>query len=65
MTLVCCRIAAIRGQGTLDKWKRHAIAGLPGRAMFIQGSDPDGDGRGRTILISRDMDVRMERDTRA
>ena len=28
----------------MDKWKRHAIADLPDRAMFIQGADVDSDG---------------------
>ncbi|MFC1635099.1 FG-GAP repeat domain-containing protein [Planctomycetota bacterium] len=29
---------------SLDKWKRHAIADLPDRAMFVLGADVDSDG---------------------
>lgn len=38
--LSCCQIA---GAGV--QWKRHAIADLPDRAMFIQASDVDSDSR--------------------
>jgi hypothetical protein len=30
---------------SLDNWKRHPIADLPKRAMFVQAGDIDGDGR--------------------
>jgi hypothetical protein len=42
------RVDVLLNQGnqrlSLDKWKRHAIADLPDRAMFIQGADVDSDG---------------------
>ena len=42
------RVDVLLNQGkqqvSLDQWKRHAIADLPDRAMFIQGADVDSDG---------------------
>ncbi len=43
----CCLIAGA-GAGTkqpsmIDSWKRHAVADLPDRAMFILAADVDGD----------------------
>ena len=35
---------------SLDKWKRHPIANLPKRAMFVQAGDVNGDGH--TDLIA-------------
>ncbi|MHC4509122.1 MAG: FG-GAP repeat domain-containing protein [Planctomycetota bacterium] len=41
------RVDVLLNQGnqemSLDKWKRHAIADLPDRAVFIQGADVDSD----------------------
>ncbi|HUV62266.1 MAG TPA: VCBS repeat-containing protein [Sedimentisphaerales bacterium] len=33
-----------RQEMSLDKWKRHAIADSPDRAVFVQGADVDSDG---------------------
>ncbi|MHC4171273.1 MAG: hypothetical protein ACYSWQ_30425, partial [Planctomycetota bacterium] len=47
LLLVSCQIAGagVRPKrASLDKWRRHAIADLPDRAMFIQAADVDGDG---------------------
>ncbi|MBN2315584.1 MAG: VCBS repeat-containing protein, partial [Sedimentisphaerales bacterium] len=42
------RVDVLLNQGkravSLDKWKRHAIADLPARSMFILGADVDSDG---------------------
>lgn len=48
LLLGCFRIAGTNvsaKDASLDNWKRHAIADLPDRAMFILAADVDGDGR--------------------
>jgi hypothetical protein len=46
--------AAAGEQVTLNKWKQHAIAILPDRAMFIQGANVNSDDYPNLMRFDKD-----------